>query len=181
MVSIDCEQRNAVIVFTHRFNEYWPGVCGEDGRNRAPSCSNTDGKIGLWAENGEASSCETCPFNQYGSAADIQGTACYSMRPLLSHDGRFRSFPCGRSSILDPRFYLVDGDSRRGNPLYQRKGEPQPRKDWGHTGNHRLWKVTIAKTGLLAPSEAAKAMEMRSQIKARFLETITTPAREAMS
>ena len=47
--TFDRAQRNAVIVFTHRFNEYWPGVCGEDGRNRAPSCSNTDGKIGLWA------------------------------------------------------------------------------------------------------------------------------------
>ena len=64
---------NAVVVFTHRVNGFWQGAYGDDDQNKAPICSSIDGKTGMNSETGEIINCETCPFNQFGSATDQKG------------------------------------------------------------------------------------------------------------
>lgn len=60
-----------VIIFTHRMNAYWAqkfGEAGEDGNiNKSPDCSSMDGKQGMSRETGEIRTCDTCPYNQFGS------------------------------------------------------------------------------------------------------------------
>lgn len=77
----------AVLVFTHRTNGYWPGAYGDDDGSKAPVCSSMDGKTGIWAETGEVRDCESCPYNDYGTAVDqkgqqTRGKACKNMRRL---------------------------------------------------------------------------------------------------
>lgn len=73
-----------VIIFTHRMNAYWAqkfGEAGEDGNiNKSPDCSSMDGKQGVNRETGEIRTCDTCPYNQFGS--DGKGKACKNMRRL---------------------------------------------------------------------------------------------------
>lgn len=64
-----------IIVDHHPSNSYWK----EDyagGGNAAPDCYSTDGKTGLETETGCVRNCDTCPFNQFGSADDGNGKAC---------------------------------------------------------------------------------------------------------
>ena len=45
---------DAIIVFTHRANGFWPEAFGSgDDQNKTPVCSSMDGKTGLHAETGE--------------------------------------------------------------------------------------------------------------------------------
>lgn len=76
-----------VIVFTHRVNAYWPGTYGtnSDDSARIPACSSMDGMTGVDSSTGEARDCDSCPYNQYGSATDdagrtTRGKACKNMR-----------------------------------------------------------------------------------------------------
>ena len=92
---------SGVIVFTHRVNAYWPFSYGTgDDENKAPICSSTDGKTGVRADTGEVISCETCPYNEYGSGTNKDGSAsrgkaCKNMRRVyLLMDG-------------DPNIYLL--------------------------------------------------------------------------
>ena len=91
-----------VIVFTHRLSGYWPGSFGsaKDAKDKIPVCSSMDGKTAVWTETGEVRTCETCPYNQYGTGTDDKGNpskgkACKNMRRIyLLMDG-------------DPNFYLL--------------------------------------------------------------------------
>lgn len=65
-----------VIIFTHRMNAYWAqkfGEAGEDGNiNKSPDCSSMDGKQGVNRETGEIRTCDTCPYNQFGSDGKVK-------------------------------------------------------------------------------------------------------------
>lgn len=84
----DCDSQKdfeGVIIMSHKSNGYWPSAFG--GENSAPDCSSNDGVTGIDAASGECRSCETCPYNQYGSAigqngAAGRGKACKNMRRL---------------------------------------------------------------------------------------------------
>ena len=60
------------VIVAHRpQNAYWQDAYSGD--NASPDCFSSDGKTGIDSSTGEAKSCDTCPFNQYGSAKNAQG------------------------------------------------------------------------------------------------------------
>lgn len=70
-----------IIIDHHPINAYW--ATEYDGSNNLPDCSSFDGKNGLDGTSGELRSCESCPYNQFGS--DIKGgkgKACKNMHRL---------------------------------------------------------------------------------------------------
>ena len=52
-------------------NAYWQDAYSGD--NASPDCYSDDGKVGINTNTGESRLCETCPFNQFGSALNAQG------------------------------------------------------------------------------------------------------------
>ena len=180
-----------VIIFTHRVNGFWPSTFGTSGNpeDKIPACSSMDGKTGFWPSTGELRQCESCPYNQFGSAAELKGEqakgkACKNMRRLyLMLDG-------------DPNFYLLTVP-----PTSLRDANRQLQKILGggvpytglivklalekakNAGGIEYSKVVISKAGLLPPDIAAQAVAMRRQIKDQYQNmTITlddyAPAQE---
>lgn len=70
-----------IIVDHHPSNCYWKDPYAGGG-NASPDCYSMDGKTGLEAETGCVKNCETCPFNQFGSADDGNGKACKNTHRL---------------------------------------------------------------------------------------------------
>ncbi len=68
-----------VIVDHHPVNAYWADKYA--GANNPPDCSSMDGKVGLDAD-GNRVPCNSCQFNQWGSADDGRGKACKNMHRL---------------------------------------------------------------------------------------------------
>lgn len=64
-----------VILDHNPINAYWADKYS--GGNEHPDCSSYDGKQGVVRETGEIRSCESCPYNQFGS--DGNGKACKNM------------------------------------------------------------------------------------------------------
>ena len=68
-----------VIVDHHPVNAYWADKYA--GANNPPDCSSMDGKVGIEAD-GNRVPCNSCQFNQWGSADDGRGKACKNMHRL---------------------------------------------------------------------------------------------------
>lgn len=183
---------NGVIIFTHRVNGFWPNAFGASGNpeDKIPACSSMDGKTGLWLDSGELRTCENCPMNQFGSAADLKGEqakgkACKNMRRLyLMLDG-------------DPNIYLLTVP-----PTSIRDVNRQLQKILGggvpytglivklslekakNAGGIEYSKVVISKAGLLPQATAVQAVAIRRQIKDQYQNMTLTlddyaPAQEA--
>ena len=168
-----------VILFTHRLNGYWPGSFGsaKDPKDRIPTCASMDGKTGLVQagdNTGEVVTCETCPFNQYGTGTDekgnpSQGKACKNMRRIyLMMDG-------------DPNFYLLTvpptsiKDVNKQLAKILASGTPYTSMIVGFTlekaqnsNGVAYSKVVVKKKGLLPPDAAAQVLKLRNQIKAQY-------------
>ena len=69
-----------VIVDHHSANGFWKDSF--NGGNTAPDCASMDGKLGVITETGCVRACETCPYNQFGSATDGSGKACKNMHRI---------------------------------------------------------------------------------------------------
>lgn len=97
-----------VIIDHHPLNALW--VEKYNGTATQPSCCSFDGKQGVDMRD-EVRSCDTCPFNQFGSAQDgSKGKACKNMhRIYLQVNGQL--FPyvltLPPSSISNWKNYLV--------------------------------------------------------------------------
>lgn len=63
-----------IIVHHHAVNAWWKEAY--TGGNAAPDCASLDGKLGVDMITGETKRCDTCPFNQFGSADNGNGKAC---------------------------------------------------------------------------------------------------------
>lgn len=63
-----------IIVHHHAVNAWWKEAY--TGGNAAPDCASLDGKLGVDMVTGETKRCDTCPFNQFGSADNGNGKAC---------------------------------------------------------------------------------------------------------
>lgn len=63
-----------IIVHHHAVNAWWREAY--TGGNAAPDCASLDGKLGVDMITGETKRCDTCPFNQFGSADNGNGKAC---------------------------------------------------------------------------------------------------------
>ena len=72
-----------VIIMSHKSNGLWLNPFGEGGNN-APDCSSIDGIEGMNTKTGECVACDTCPYNEFGSAkgGEGRGKACKNMRRL---------------------------------------------------------------------------------------------------
>lgn len=164
-----------VIVFTHRANGFWPGNYGSDDGNKIPYCSSMDGKTGIRIDSGEIVTCENCPYNQFGSAADEKGNqsrgkACKNMRRLyIMRDG-------------NPNIYLltvpptsIKEVNKQLTKIMGSKGIPYTNLIIGlklekavNSNGIAYSKVIIEKKGLLPAEAAVKAKELRRQIKEKY-------------
>jgi hypothetical protein len=169
-----------VIVFTHKANGYWPGSYGDDDQNKVPACSSMDGKTGFWPGTGEIRNCETCPLNQFGSAADqkgnqTRGKACKNMRRIylmMDGDPNFYLLTVPPTSTKDVNTQLkkiISGGTPYTGLIVSLKLE----KAQNATGV-AYSKVTIGKSGLLPPAVATLAREMRRQIKEQYRNNTLT-------
>lgn len=66
-----------VIVDHHPVNAFWQDKYS--GQNNPPTCSSMDGSKGIDIETGEVKPCNSCPYNQWGTAEDGRGKACKNM------------------------------------------------------------------------------------------------------
>jgi hypothetical protein len=66
------ESFRGVIISHHKSNARFPE--SEENVNTPPICSSLDGITGVVRETGEAIDCETCPYNEFGTAG--KGKAC---------------------------------------------------------------------------------------------------------
>lgn len=171
---------NGVIIFTHRVSGYWPGNYGDDDQNKIPLCSSMDGKNGVRTDTGELISCETCPYNQFGSAVDktgqqSRGKACKNMRRIyLMLDG-------------DPNFYLLTvppTSIKEVNKQLQKilaQGTPYTGmivkltlEKAKNAAGVEYSKVVLRKAGPLPQEIAAQAVAMRRQIKDQYMNMAIT-------
>lgn len=70
-----------VILYHHPSNSYWHDEY--NGGNEQPDCSSLDGHNGVDRATGEIRSCDTCPYNQFGSSSKGgNGKACKNMHAI---------------------------------------------------------------------------------------------------
>lgn len=168
-----------VVVFTHRLSGYWPNAYGSSNNpeDKLPTCASMDGKTGIvqiGERAGEVVTCETCPWNQYGTARDqsgnqARGKACKNMRRLyILMDG-------------DPNLYLLTvpptsiKDVNKQLAKILASGTPYTSMIVGFTlekaqNNNGVAysKVVVKKKGLLPQDAAAQVLQLRNQIKAQY-------------
>jgi len=161
---------DGVIIFTHRISAYWPNSYGANAQDKLPYCASMDGVTGLCPQSGEVQDCETCQWNQYGTAVDQQGNpargkACKNMRRIYIMRN------------ADPNVYLltVPPSSLKNINSTLKKLVPCINKvvtfSLEHTTNAsgtQYSKVILKRTGLLSPQAAVKAKELRKQIEAQY-------------
>ncbi len=170
-----------VVVFTHRLSGYWPNAYGSSNNpeDKLPTCASMDGKTGIvqkGGNTGEVITCETCPWNQYGTARDQQGNqargkACKNMRRLyILMDG-------------DPNLYLLTVPPTSIRDVNNQLAKIAPYADKVITlslekatnaGGTPYSKVVIKKAGVLPPGPAAVVKELRHQIKAQYRDMAIT-------
>ena len=165
-----------VIVFTHRLSGYWPGSFGsaKDAKDKIPVCSSMDGKTAVWTETGEVRTCETCPYNQYGTGTDDKGNpskgkACKNMRRiylLMDGDPNFYLLSVPPTSIKDVNKQLAkilaSGTPYTGMIVSLTLEKAQNSNGVAYS------KVVIKKKGLLPPAAAARVIQLRNEIKAQY-------------
>lgn len=164
-----------VVVFTHRLSGYWPNAYGSSNNpeDKLPTCASMDGKTGIVQKGdntGEVITCETCPWNQYGTARDqagnqARGKACKNMRRLyILMDG-------------DPNLYLLTVPPTSIRDVNNQLAKIAPYADKVITlslekatnaGGAPYSKVVVKKIGVLPPAAAAVVKELRHQIKAQY-------------
>lgn len=169
-----------VIVFTHRLNGYWAFKLGTDDSNKIPSCSSMDGKTGIDKDTGEIRSCDTCPYNQFGSATDdkgetAKGKACKNMRRLylmISGDPNFYLLTVPPTSIRDIEKKLkriVSSGTSYAQTVISLKLEKAT-----NAGGIAYSKVVIEKRGVLPPETAVAMSQIRKQLKAQYASMAIT-------
>ena len=181
---------DGVILFTHRLSAYWPGSFGSasNPEDKIPTCSSMDGKTGIVQagdRSGEIITCETCPYNQYGTGVDEKGNpsrgkACKNMRRIylmMNGDPNFYLLTVPPTSIKDVNKQLtkiITGGTPYTGLIVSFKLEKAK-----NAKGVEYSKVTVEKKGLLPPAVSAVAKEMRRQIKAKYQDMTITLAEYA--
>ena len=170
----------AVLVFTHRANGYWPEAYGSDDGNKAPVCSSMDGKTAIWADTGEVRSCENCPFNNYGTAVDqkgqqTRGKACKNMRRLylmMSGDPNLYLLTVPPTSIKEVNKQLakIIGSGTPYTGMVTILSLEKTKNANGVDYN----KVVLQKGQPLPPAVAAQAVAIRQRIKEQYKNVALT-------
>ena len=169
------KQIDAVIVFTHRVSDYWPGAYGSgDDAARIPVCSSMDGKTGFNPGTGELTPCESCLYNQYGTGVDENGNpkkgkACKNMRRIymmMDSDPNLYLLTVPPTSIKDINKQLAK-ILASGTPYTGMIVSFTLEKTKNSTGTPYS-KVLVKKSGLLLPAIAAQVAQLRSQLKKQY-------------
>ena len=175
------KQIDAVVIFTHRANGYWPKPYGSgDDTNEPPACSSMDGKTAVWAETGEVRSCENCPFNEYGSGVDqtgqaSRGKACKNMRRIyfmMSEDPNLYLLTVPPTSVRDVNKQLTK--ILAGGTPYVGMILRFTLEKAANSNGVAYSKVIIKKVGALPPAVTAQATALRRQIKDQYKSVALT-------
>ena len=175
------KQIDAVVIFTHRANGYWPGAYGSgDDTNKLPACSSMDGKTAIWTETGEVRNCEGCPYNEYGSGTDqtgaaSRGKACKNMRRLylmMSGDPNLYLLTVPPTSIRDVNKQLAKIIA--GGTPYTNLTVRLTLEKAKNANGVAYSKVVIKRSGTLPPAVAAQATALRRQIKEQYKSVALT-------
>ena len=168
----------AVIIFTHRLNSRWPeeGTTADPNAPLLPVCSSIDSKTGHpFDEPGKNINCDTCPFNQWGTAVDtktgerLRGKACkngrrlYMMLPGDSHIYLLMVPPTSIKLVNDQIGRAMGDGSTPYTKLIMRFRLEKVTK-----GNQEYSKIKIEKAGVLDPETAAKVSAMRKDVKEQY-------------
>src|SRR5690606_27183725 len=146
-----------VIVDHHPVNAYWPEKYS--GQNNPPACSSLDGKTGIGNPGG---SCQSCPFNKWGSDPDGNGgKACKNMhRVYLLREGEM--FPLmltlPPTSIKPFSNYLAKRVIGRGRRSYGVITKITLKRET-NKGGIAYSQAQFSVAGELSPEETAKAAE----------------------
>ena len=162
---------DGVIIYTHKCNGYWSEAFS-GGQTKFPDCASMDGKTGVNAETGEVIECATCPWNQFGTGRNTDGTqsrgkACKNMRRVyLLRDGDTSLYmlsvpPTSIKEVATQLKRLLASGIPYVNMITRFSLEPAVSAS-GKTYS----KVKISKVGLLPPDAAASAQKMRQDLKA---------------
>ena len=163
-----------VIIFTHRMNAYWAqkfGEAGEDGNiNKSPDCSSMDGKQGVNRDTGVITTCDNCPYNQFGTDSNGKGKACKNMRRLyIMMDGRpdIYLLTVPPTSIKDINKALKKIMGQQHIP-YSRMIVTFKLAVTENGDGIKFSKVTLDKTGLLPEELYKKTAELRKAMKQSY-------------
>ena len=166
-----------VIVFTHRTNGYWPGAYGSGDDDKVPACSSMDGKRGVDRDTGVITDCDTCRYNQFGSAEDGgRGKACKNMRRLyimLSGDPNFYLLSIPPTSARDVNRSLARIMGSKGIPYTGLIVSLKLERAQNANGV-AYSKVVVEKKGLLPEAASTRAKEMRRRIKETYQNVAVT-------
>ena len=175
------KQIDAVVIFTHRTNGFWPGAYGSgEDQNQPPACASMDGKTAIWTDTGEVRSCEGCPYNEYGSGADqtgkqSRGKACKNMRRLylmMSGDPNLYLLTVPPTSIKDVNRQLAKilagGITATGMILRFTLERATNANGVAYS------KVVIKKGGILPKAVADQATALRRQVKDQYKNVAIT-------
>ena len=167
----------AVIVFTHRLNGYWPNALGQsDDGNKAPDCSSMDGQTGVDRLTGEIKNCSTCPFNEFGSDRNGKGKACKNMRRLYlirNNDPNLYMLSVPPTSVRDVNRQLTKIMATKSIPYTGLLIALKLQKTQNADGISYS-KIVLEKRGVLPANIAAQAAAMRNEIKKQHVQAAIT-------
>lgn len=164
---------DAIIIFTHTVNARWPQF-GTGDAAKIPVCSSMDGKAGLSTESGEVVACSTCPYNAFGSGVSssgerTRGKACKNMRRLYlvqSGDPNLYLLTVPPTSMKDVsrqlRKIISSGSAYTGTIV--RLSIDKARNSAGTDYS----KVVLKRLGPAPAEVAARAVELRKEIKSQY-------------
>lgn len=174
-----------VIVDHHPVNAFWADRYA--GQNNPPDCSALDGKVGMVRGSatgaaGERRPCNSCPYNEWGSAEEGGGKACKNMhRIYILREGE--AFPLlltlPPTSIKNFADYLAKRVLAKGRRSFDVITKITLKKAVNSTGI-TYSQAVFSVAGLLGP-EAAKTMaEYAAGIKA-ITRNVAVEADETVS
>lgn len=160
-----------VILHHHPVNAYWKEKYSGD--NAQPDCSSFDGKTGIDRETGECKDCSACPFNQYGTSVNDDGSAgkgkaCKNVhRVYILLEGNpvpiILSLP--PTSLKYMRDYIGKRILLKGMRCYDAVTKITLKKDKS-AGGIEFSRTAFELVGKLNPEQRAMAKEMADTVKA---------------
>jgi hypothetical protein len=91
---VSSEYLSGILVFFKEGRDFWPVVYGSGEGSVPPSCSSLDGRTGVGDPGGN---CLTCPWNQWGSRAQIDTSRPESNAKACRHTARLFIAQAGSS------------------------------------------------------------------------------------
>lgn len=152
-----------VILDHNPVNVYWANEFA--GGSEQPDCSSNDGKQGVVRDTGEIKSCETCPYNQFGSSGS--GKACKNIhRVFILRENNpvplILSLP--PTSLRSMRDYIAKRILLKGFRCWQVLTRITLKKE-KNRDNITYSRAVFSFVDVLTPEQAQQAAAMRDVVK----------------